>query len=200
MSLCQLVAFCPCLLDRPIRLIRGFAPYRRANLSCGEIREREGQDSYAGLAGSVRSLAEGRSAARERVRRAPVANSGNILPCGLIAQAPHSQAVTPERKHQSERYPRPPNPPPYSPHSSRVRAACSDQWREGKPGMGQSRAAMVWGSVGESSCLLWLRPQLKAGAQGAVAPDSLPSYPLSRTSIRSEGQISPAERFEVRRP
>ena len=129
MSLCQLVAFCPCLLDRPIRLIRGFAPYRRANLSCGEIREREGQDSYAGLAGSVRSLAEGRSAARERVRRAPVANSGNILPCGLIAQAPHSQAVTPERKHQSERYPRPPNPPPYSPHSSRVRAACSDQLR-----------------------------------------------------------------------
>jgi len=32
--------------------------------------------------------------------------------------------------------------------------------------MGQSRAAMVWGSVGESSCLLWLRPQSKAVPQG----------------------------------
>ena len=52
-----------------------------------------------------------------------------------------------------------------------------DQWREEQPGVGQSRAAAVWGSVGESSCLLWLRPQLKAGAPGAVAPDSLPSLP-----------------------
>jgi hypothetical protein len=80
----------------------------------------------------------------------------------------------------------PPKPPVHFPHSSRDRAACSDQRREGKPGMGQSRAAMVWGSVGESSSLLLVARQVaesgcpRGGRAGQ--PSKLPSNEKSRRS------------------
>ena len=64
-----------------------------------------------------------------------------------------SISATPQRietTSHSQSYPRLHNLSHIPTYSSRVRAACSDQWREGQPGVGQSRAAAVCGSAVDS--------------------------------------------------
>jgi hypothetical protein len=78
-----------------------------------------------------------------------------------------------ETTSHPQSYPRRQNLPHNPAYSSCVRAACSDQWREGQPGVGQSRAHTVCGSAVDS-LVSW------AAHCDVVPRIGLPSYLLTR--------------------